>query len=248
MVVLLFLDGHLGPASLALRRAPAVIALAVIGAATVRSLPRWRVAAAAVAVAALALLARAPSVPPALAALVIGLAAVKLAAGWRPGAAPVASGLFAFCLSYVALRFATDLVPQEWAMPAAAGGLGDLNVGAARGVDANLSFAALGAPPVCLAVLYLVWGWRQAGGRPRLVAAAAIPLGWFALLPLRRPMPRPGRSPPSGVRRGRAGLGRQPRLVLRAPRIGKGRAHSHRRPLLRNLGTDGAATRHRVVR
>ncbi len=43
---------------------------------------------------------------------------------------------------------------------------------------------ALGGPAVVLAVLYLLWSWRRAGGIGRLVAAVAIPLAWFALLPV----------------------------------------------------------------
>ena len=130
-MALLFLDGQLGPASFTLRRAAALTVLAVVGAVRIRGLPQWLVAAAAVA--ALALLPRAPSAPLALVALVIALAAITPAAGWRPGAVPIANGLVAACLSYVLLRFATDLVPQAGAMPAAAGRLGSLYIdGAGR--------------------------------------------------------------------------------------------------------------------
>ncbi len=181
-MALLFLDGQLGPASFTLRRAAALTVLAVVGAVRIRGLPQWLVAAAAVA--ALALLPRAPSAPLALVALVIALAAITPAAGWRPGAVPIANGLVAACLSYVLLRFATDLVPQAGAMPAAAGRLGSLYIDGAGRVDAKLSFTALGGPAVSLATLYLLWSWRRAGGPRRLAAAVAIPIGWFALLPV----------------------------------------------------------------
>ncbi len=131
MVALLFLDGQLGPASFTLRRAATVTVLAVMGAARVRGLPQWRVAA--VAVAALALPAPAPSVPLALVAFVIGLAAMTFAAGWRPGAVPIATSHIAACLSYVGLRFAMELVPQAAAMPAAAGRLGSLYIDGCAG-------------------------------------------------------------------------------------------------------------------
>ena len=181
-MALLFLDGQLGPASFTLRRAAALTVLAVVGAVRIRGLPQWLVAAAAVA--ALALLPRAPSAPLALVALVIALAAITPAAGWRPGAVPIANGLVAACLSYVLLRFATDLVPQAGAMPAAAGRLGSLYIDGAGRVNAKLSFTALGGPAVSLATLYLLWSWRRAGGPRRLAAAVAIPIGWFALLPV----------------------------------------------------------------
>ena len=55
-------------------------------------------------------------------------------------------------------------------------------LGIVNGADGRLSFTALGGPAVGLGVLYLLWSWRQVGGIARPVAAATIPLAWFATL------------------------------------------------------------------
>jgi hypothetical protein len=86
-------------------------------------------------------------------------------------------------LSYLALRLAVDLVPQTATIAEAAARGASAYINRVRGFDNHLSFTALGGPAIGLAVLYLVWRWRRAGGVGRLVAASTLPLAWFAWLP-----------------------------------------------------------------
>ena len=63
-------------------------------------------------VAATAVVARAPSVPVALVGFVIALAAIQIGTETGSFGSRVAGGLVPACLSYVAMRFVSDLVPQ----------------------------------------------------------------------------------------------------------------------------------------
>ncbi len=147
----------------------------------------WRIAEWAAVLAAIVIVAQAPSVPVALLGLVIGMAAIEGGVGARVSSDLRAAGFVAACLSYLALRFVVDLVPQAgWIAGAVAGG-GSRYVDRIRGSGAPMSFTSMGGPAVGLAVLYLLWGWRRAGGIGRIVAAVIIPLAWFALLPIATP-------------------------------------------------------------
>ncbi len=191
-VALLNLDGQLGPLSFTLRRAVALATLSaviVFGAAALREPRTWGCIAVivALAVAAMAIVARAPSVTLGLATFAAALAAIEIWSRSRPDVLSIAGGLVPPCPSYAALRFTIDLVPQSGAIGAAVTRLANLYVNRVRGFDGELSFTALGGPAISLAVLYLLWGWRRTGGATRLAAALAIPLGWFALLPVVTP-------------------------------------------------------------
>ncbi len=135
--------------------------------------------------AALLIVARAPSVPVALIGFIIGLAAIETGPGCPSvGLAP---GLIPACLSYIAIRFATDLVSQAGWIADAIGRCGSRYLDSTRGLNVDLSFTALGGPAVGLAVLYLLWSGRRDGGIGRFIAAVVIPLAWFALLPVVTP-------------------------------------------------------------
>ncbi|MFI5454081.1 MAG: DUF4350 domain-containing protein [Isosphaerales bacterium] len=134
-------------------------------------------------VAAVAIVARAPSVPIALVGFVVALAAIDMGLGPCSAGAWLPAGLVAACLSYVAIRFAVDLVPQGgWGAETVAWA-GSRYINNARGFDTHPSNTALGGPTAGLAVLYLLWAWRRAGGIGRAIAAIVIPLAWFAVLP-----------------------------------------------------------------
>ncbi len=153
------------------------------------SVPRnfgWSIAPWAAVIAALAVVMRAPSVPLALVAYVVALAAIEIDAESRSSGNRLAPGLVPVCLSYVGIRFAVDLVPQAgWIAETVARGAGRyINlVRQPISTPASLSFTVLGGPAVEIAVLYLLWSWRRAGGIERISAAAIVPLAWFALLP-----------------------------------------------------------------
>jgi hypothetical protein len=141
-------------------------------------------------------MSRAPSVPIALTGFALALAAIELGARWTASGSgiPVANvagsgtaaalpiGLVQACLSYIVLRFAFDLVPQSMAIPEAIAGAGCRYIGQVRGLDADLSFAALGGPSAVMAMLCLLWSWRGARGFGRPVVASGLPIAWFALL------------------------------------------------------------------
>jgi hypothetical protein len=181
---LLFLDGQLGPLSFTLRRASALAVLAVIVAFRIGPSRVWQVAGWAAVIVAIAVVARASSVPIALVGFVVALAAIEIGSGSRPSSVQLAVGVVPACLSYIALRFAVDLVPQVGAVAEVVARGADRYVKRVRGFDDHLSITALGGAAVVLAVLYLLWSWRGAGGIGRLVAAVAIPLAWLALLPV----------------------------------------------------------------
>ena len=239
MAALLFLDGHLGPVSFALRRATALAVLSLLAAArwtlirraateapcggseassssengsdgvpssreggsdrdaTVRGVHRrsnlsrdvlgWGIAGSLALVSAIAIVARAPSLPVASVGFVIALAAIELMSGRRASGVGRAGGLVPACLCYLAVRFVEDLVPRAgWVAEGIARG-GGRYLSSIRGAGAPLSFTALGGPAVGMAVFYLLWGWRRAGGFGRIVAAVAVPLAWFAALPVVMP-------------------------------------------------------------
>jgi hypothetical protein len=143
----------------------------------------WRIVRWAAVIAAMAILAWAPSVPIALLGFVIALAAIEIGAGSRSAGVRLAGGLIPACLSYVAIRFMVDLVPQVGTLAEAVARGGSRYINYTRGFDVHLSFTALGGPAVGLAVLYLLWSGRRAGGIGRIIAAIIVPLAWFALLP-----------------------------------------------------------------
>lgn len=184
---LLFLDGGQGSESFKLRRAGATAVLAALIAIGVGGLGVRRVAAPGAAVVALVLAARGASVQIATVAFVVALGAMDIATVSRPDALPIAGGIVTTCVSYVALRLTIDLVPRAGAIGIALTRLANLYISRARGFESESSFTALGGPALLLAVLYLLWSWRRARGVGRLVAAVAIPLGWFALLPVVTP-------------------------------------------------------------
>jgi len=178
----LVLDGQIGPLSVAIRRAAALIVVATIAASGVARGRGWRPARWAAIVVAAAIVARAPSVSAGLVGFIVALAAIEVTLKSRSTGAPLAAGLVPASYCYVALRFAVDLVPQAGAISQTASRAASRYVSLARALDADLSFNALGGPAVVLAVLYLLWTWRRAGGIGRLVAAVTIPLAWFAAL------------------------------------------------------------------
>ena len=205
LAALLCLDGRLGPLSFLLRRDVALAVLAVVvvsalgrrgpgdGAARSGGAGRpvrrvgWRIAGWAAVVAAVAIVARAPSVPVALLGFVIALAAIEIGTGAGAGAGAVGDGWIPgpvpACLSYVVLRVAVDLVPRAGTIAEATARAGSWWINRARGFDLPLSFTAIGGPAVGLALLYLLWNGRASRMGWRIVAAVVIAAGWFALLP-----------------------------------------------------------------
>jgi len=182
MSTVLCLDGQLGPLSFTLRRAIALAILVVIAGSRIVSGRGMRSARWVGMLAALALVARAPSVPISLIGFVVALAAIEAGARSTASDARLPDGLVQVCLTYIAIRFAFDLVPQAGAIPETVAEGARRYISRVRGVDARLSFTALGGPAVAIAVLYLLWSWRSAGGVVRPVAAITIPLAWFAAL------------------------------------------------------------------
>src|SRR5579885_168088 len=84
---------------------------------------RRRIVGWAAVIAAMAIVARAPSVPVTLVGFIIALAAIESGAGRRSSRARLAVGLIPTCLSYLAMRFVVDLVPQAgWIAEAIARG------------------------------------------------------------------------------------------------------------------------------
>jgi uncharacterized protein DUF4350 len=187
MAALLFLDGQLGPVSFALRRTTALTVLAAMTAFRMGWCGCWRLAGWAAVIAAMAIVVQVPSVPIALVGFAVALAAIEIGDGSRSCDGRLAVGLVPACFSYIALRFAVDLVPQIGAVTGAVARGADRYINRVQGLDNHLSITALGGTAVVLASLYLLWSWRRAGGIGRLVAAVAIPLAWFALLPVVTP-------------------------------------------------------------
>jgi hypothetical protein len=209
---LLFLDDQLGPFPFTLRRPTAVTVLVLLAAfrwsreKTVAKVERvgcsgavppphgairrfsadWnsRLSTAGwlAVVAALAVVARAPSAPIALVGFIVALAAIEIKAGPPSCGDRPASWLVPACLSYVAISFAVDLVPQIGAIPDLIARAGSRYISSVRGTEVHLSFAALGGPSVLVGVLYLLWSYRARGCFGRLAAVASLPLMWFALL------------------------------------------------------------------
>jgi hypothetical protein len=118
VTAVLCLDGGIGPLSFTLRRAIALAILALVAAFTIVQSGGWRMAGWAGVVAALVLLARAPSVPIALIWSVPALAAIEIGVRRTPpsvsipdssaaelgAASPFPIGLVQSCLTYVALE------------------------------------------------------------------------------------------------------------------------------------------------
>ncbi len=148
---------------------------------------RRRVSECVAVIALLVLVARAPSVPVALVEFIGGLVAIGRMHGTRSSGTRLAAGLIPACISYVAMRFAVDLLPRAGAVADAIARAASIYTNRVRGSDCRLSFTALGGAAIALAVLYIVWSWRRDGGGCRLVAASIFPLGWFALLPVVTP-------------------------------------------------------------
>ena len=183
MVAVLVLDGQLGPLSFALRRAIALAILAAIAVPNIARGGRWRIGRSASVLAALALLARAPSVPISLVGFLVALAAIGAGSNPTARAMRLTIVVMPACLLYVGFRFASDLVPQIAAITEAVPRWARAYTNRVRGFDERSSFAALGGPAVGIAILYLLRSWRLAGGFGRIVAAVVLPVGWFGLLP-----------------------------------------------------------------
>ncbi len=73
----------------------------------------WTIAGWTTAIAALALVMRAPSVQLALVAYVVALAVIEIDGESRSSGNPLAPGLMPACLSYVSIRFAVDLARKS---------------------------------------------------------------------------------------------------------------------------------------
>jgi hypothetical protein len=207
LAALLGIDGQLAPlCAFVLRREIALAVLALIAAYAAAGSGRRRIVVWTGVFAALALLSRAPSVPFALVGTVLALSAVEIGATWTASAAghsvsekhqPSATlafpiGLVRSCLTYVALRFAVDLVPQVGMIAEAIADAASRYNEYVRGAETRLSSAALGGPSILLAVLFLLWCYRGAGGFARLVVAASLPIAWFASLAAVTPDPSAG--------------------------------------------------------
>ncbi len=132
-------------------------------------------------IAGLNLVAVAPSAPIALVGFVVGLAALQHS--FRSSAAPLEVGLIPACLSYVAMRFAADLVTQSGAIAQVAAKWASMYVSRVRGVGDRMSFTELGGPVTALAALYLFSSWRSKGGVLRVAVAGALAFLWLAFLP-----------------------------------------------------------------
>ncbi len=186
MVALLSVDGQIGPGSFTIRRTIVLFVSAAIAAPILLRFRHWRTARWVGLIAALVLVARAPSVPILLVGFLLTLVAIQVLC--EPGVAELFSaGVIPACLAYVGVRFASDLVPQANAIVIAVGEAASRYIGRARGTEVRMSFTALGGPAVAVAVLYLLASWRRTGGRRRLIVAAGVPVVWFALLPVVTP-------------------------------------------------------------
>ena len=122
-------------------------------------------------VAATVAFARIPSVAIGLVGLVVACAAIEVASGLLSRGARCSPSPVPACLSYVAFRFAVDLVPQAGRIVDTVARNGSRYCSYARGVEFHQSFTALGGPAVALSVLHLLWCWRQVGGFGRLIGA-----------------------------------------------------------------------------
>ena len=176
------LDGRLGPVSFTLRRAISVTVLASVAAFQISRSGVGRIAGWAAAIAALAVVTRAPSVPIALIGFVVALAAIQIGAQHGSSEERLAVALPWACLSYVALRLAVDLVPHAAAMAQMVERGAGSYIRRTRGVDDKFSFTVLGGAPVALGVLYLLWPRRGERALARPVLAIVAPLTWFAAL------------------------------------------------------------------
>ncbi len=184
---LLCLDGQLGPLSFTLRRTIALVVLVAAACLRIGRNERLPIVGWAALVATTVLVARAPSVPVALLAFVLGLTAMEIGSKSSASTTRIPASLVLACLSYVALRFVFDLVPQAGLTTEVVERCAERYLRIINGADGRSSFTALGGPAVGLSVLYLLWSWRGAGGIVRPVAAVAIPLAWFATLAVRTP-------------------------------------------------------------
>jgi hypothetical protein len=189
---LLLLDGRLGPVSVTLRRAVVSILLIALTALTLARRGRTRRAWSLTAVPAILVLLRAPNVGIGLAALIAQLGVLEVIAGTPPAIVFPSAGLGAACAAYMVVCATADLIPSVGLAAETVARLGSRYVGYTRGFESNLSFTALGGPGTCLAGLYLVSSWRHVGGIRRVIAAGAVPLAWFALLPVAVPAPATG--------------------------------------------------------
>ena len=131
------------------------------------------------AVASALLVSRAPTMPLALVGYALGLLIVA-ACDTRRRFLPI--GLGEAAVAIVAIRFAADLWPSSRGIGVAVTSLAGRYLAAATGGTFLLSPTALGGPAVLLATLFLLARWNFAGSPARLVTAAALPFGWFAML------------------------------------------------------------------
>ena len=99
----------------------------------------------------------------------------------------VAFDAFPACLTYIAFRFAFDLVPRANAISQKVADVSSRYLTHAPDAGARLSFNALGGPPIALAMLYLLWNWRRREGLARLIIALVLPLAWFGSLAIVTP-------------------------------------------------------------
>ncbi len=187
LAALLGLHGQLGPLSFTLRRLGALAILALIAAARTAVGSTWRLGGSIGVVAALALVIWAPSVPIVLVGFGIALAALESACVQAESGAERPGCLAESCLTYVALSFAIELVPQTRTIADSVTDCANRYIHRVLGFDIHPSFTALGGPAIVLAVLYLFGSWRRDGGAGRLVAASTLPIAWFALLPFITP-------------------------------------------------------------
>jgi hypothetical protein len=135
--------------------------------------------------AALAIVARAPSVSVALVAFVFGLAAI--AGATRGTFSRTSSTLLPALAAYFAIRFAIELVPQAGALAegiARAACRSGEHITLSRGKPLSLNPTAIGLPSVLLAVLLLLSSALRNGSRASWLAALAIPAVWLAVVPL----------------------------------------------------------------
>ena len=183
---LLCLDGQMGPLSFTTRKA---IALATALAAVLLTVPRARATPWSwlAILAALGVVARAPSTALAVAAFVVALATLEIAANDPTRYRLIPRGLAGACLSYLALTFLGEIIPQSRAATDFLALAASRSISMVQGVEARLSCTALGGPPVGMAVLVLLWSGRIEGGMGRLVGAIVATCGWLVALPVLTP-------------------------------------------------------------
>jgi hypothetical protein len=185
MVAVLSVDGQIGPYTFPIRRAMVLFVSAAIAVPSLLRGRHWRTASWVGVIAALVVVGRAPTVPILLVGFVFMLAAFQVLP--ERSAARFPNALVPACLAYVGVRFASDLVPQANAIAQTVAEAASGYIIRARGTDTRLSSTALGGPAIALAVLYLLASWRRTGGLGRPIMAAALPMVWFALLPVVTP-------------------------------------------------------------